>query len=143
MVCEYCGSLTGPLVDPAQEWQALDEFHGIMLTKDRETRINLLNNGFLPKSAEGLIEAGVRCIPLIDLSQPSDKGVISAAGRLQAIVTKIKIMPEFEQKQSAITEFEKVLQARQVADRNLGLAVIAVGLVLVLCVMGTAGYFLL
>lgn len=140
LVCEYCGVLTTVLANPADEKKAVDEFHEILLTKDDTTRENMLKNGFLPTSIEGLLEAGVRCIPLVDANEPGDGVVISAAGRLQAIVTKIRLMPDFDRKQQAITEFEAVLQNRQNADRkvNTTLAFILVGsaLLLVLCIAG-------
>jgi len=77
-VCKYCGVATGSLADMNIETKALDEYHNILLTKDKDTRIDMLAHGFLPKSAKGLIEAGVRCIPLINIDQPSDKVVIAA-----------------------------------------------------------------
>ena len=98
LVCEYCGSLTATLSDSAAEEQAIDEFHEILLTKDEETQVKMLKSGFIPDSPTALIEAGVHCIPLIDTGSPSDDVVISAGTRLQAIVTKLKLMADFEKK---------------------------------------------
>lgn len=118
-VCEYCGVLTISLESPADEKKAVDEFHDILLTKDEDTQVNLLKNGFLPATGEGLIEAGVRCIPLLDLGQANDSVVRGAAGRLQAITTKLKLMPDFAAKAQAIAEFETLVQTHQKADAQL------------------------
>ena len=140
LVCEYCGSLTSPLADSAAEEKAIDEFHEILLTKDEEAQVKMLKSGFIPDSPTALIEAGVHCIPLIDTSSPSDDVVISAGARLQAIVTKLKLMPDFEKKQQAITEFETVLHSLAKANRNtdrflIGVAIVF-GLLLIICTCG-------
>ena len=136
-VCEYCGVLTVPLENLTDEKQAVDEFHDILLTKDEKTQINMLKHGFLPTFGEVLVEAGVRCIPLVDINQPSNKTTRSAAGRLQAIVTKIKLMPDFPQKTQAITEFEVLLETHRLADNQLDKTMnrifLGVGLLFLIC----------
>lgn len=125
------------LENSVDEKKAIDEFHEIMLTKDYTTQVNMLKNGFLPTSAEGLIEAGVRCIPLIDINRPSYQVVRGAAARLQAIVTKIKLMPDFGQKGQAIDEFEELLETHRMADtqqdKSMGRLFAGFGLLLLLC----------
>ena len=147
LVCEYCGSLTSQLADSAAEEKAIDEFHEILLTKDEDAQVKMLKSGFIPDSPTALIEAGVHCIPLIDTSSPNDDVVAATAARLQAIVTKLKLMPDFEKKQQAIDEFEAVLQAVERANRNtdrflIGVAVV-MGLLLVICAGGSCYYFML
>jgi hypothetical protein len=94
LVYEYCGVVATNLSGANTELAALDEFHNILLTKDDDARIKLLQHGFLPKSAGGLIDAAVRCIPIIKSDQPNDDMTVAAAARLDAIVAKIKFMPE-------------------------------------------------
>ncbi len=141
LVCEYCGSLTSRLVDSTAEEKAIDEFHEILLTKDEDAQVKMLKSGFIPDTPTALIEAGVHCIPLIDTASPNDDVVSAAGARLQAIVTKLKLMPDFEQKQQAIKEFEAVLQSLATANRNtdrllIGVAIV-MALTLIICVCGT------
>lgn len=143
LVCEYCGSLTTSLADAAAEEQAVDELHQILMTKDEKTQVKILKNGFLPETSEALIEAGVRCIPLIDADQPDDDVVEGASARLQAIVTKLKLMPDFEKKQQAVTEFESVVNAQREAkrksDRFFNIFFLVIGLIM-LCGCGGIVY---
>lgn len=137
LVCEYCGVLTMTLENPADEKKAIDEFHEIMLTKDHKTQVNMLKNGFLPTSVEGLIEAGVRCIPLVDINRPSNQVVRGATARLQAIVTKIKLMPDFGQKRQAVAEFSDLLERHRLADtqqdKSISRFLVGFGLLFLLC----------
>ena len=119
LICEYCGSLTQLGTDLATEKQALVEYHNILQNQEPDRQVQLLLNGFLPDHTAVLIEAGMRCIPLIDTSDPADEKVGAATKRLRAIVVKLRLLAQNEQAEKAIVELEAVLNEYKRADKQL------------------------
>lgn len=142
LVCEYCGTVTGDLKDSASEKQALNEFHDLMLDFELEQRRELLLNGWLPDTRDALIEAGLRCVPIMSISNSDDWGDdIDEIGiaRLRTVISKLKLMQQEASTQRAIAEFES--RIREVEGKNrrdiiIGLGCIAFLLLSVLCASG-------
>jgi hypothetical protein len=101
-----------------------------LATEDESRRINLLKNGFLPDDKRVLIEAGLRCMPLI--SPEGDRKVtVAAAGRLKAITSKLRLMPTDADVYHALAEFDAKLKEHERRETQhlligLGMVVIAV-----------------
>ncbi len=118
LVCEYCGVLHHAPTSTAEEKEAWIEFLGILQTKEPETQIILLQNGFLPDSLPTLIDAGLHCMGLVDLSDTADPLVQTAHQRLQAIMAKLKILPATPESERAVAQFEETIAAYRHADRR-------------------------
>lgn len=131
LVCEYCGVLHHAPTSTAEEREAWIEFLGILQTKEQETQINLLQNGFLPDSLPTLIDAGLHCMGLVNLSDTADNLVQAAHQRLQAITAKLKILPATPESERAVTQFEAAIIAYRHADRRFN-RILLVGLLVLL-----------
>ena len=112
-VCEYCGALIHARTDIEDERKALDEFHAMLQRGDAKTKSNLLKTGFLPDHKSLLIDAGVRALPLCEFADQGDQ----AALRLEAIVVKLKLMPQDAETARAIDEFTKRVREHERSSR--------------------------
>lgn len=118
-VCEYCGSLARLSLERAAEKEALNELHNIIVAQtEPEMKAKLLRHSFLPDAPENLIEAGMRCIPLVDIDMDNEVSD-AAARRLQAVTAKLRLLGENGQTSAALREFETVLANYEKADRQL------------------------
>lgn len=113
------------MTDPEQELELLEKFHSEVASREGEAQASLIRNGYLPDSESGLIEAGVRCIPLV---QEGHLPVAdAAAARLEAVVFKLRRLQETLEVRKAVEQFEALIQARRKAgasDMRFGLALI-------------------
>ncbi len=139
LICEYCGSPTAGTFDLATQKEALDEYHYILQSQSEEVQIKMLRNGFLPDAEDLLIDAGVRCIPLIELDSTAEEVPRAALWRLKAITTKLKLMAPTARSEQAVKEFETLINDFDKADRRLNL-MLAVGcfVSVLVCVGGVA-----
>ena len=148
LVCEYCGSLANLHMNRDEEMQALTEYHNILLKLEEkpEDEIKMLSKGFIPSNPEVLVEAGIRVMPLIDLTNTGDDVVEAAARRLDAISLKIRLLPDMPESKRALQEFEtfieefKLLHKKQ--DREGGIIAVLM-LVFMLAVCLFFGYLLM
>jgi hypothetical protein len=109
------------------ELQKLNEFHAELATHDPAAQASMLRNGFLPDSTEALVEAGIRCIPLIESGRVDLED--GAADRLEAIVFKLKIIPDTSSVRKVMERFDAMLEARKKkarSDMKYGLAAILI-----------------
>lgn len=116
LLCRYCGSPAEPPASPDAELKALEELSGLLRDKDGAEQAKLLEHGYIPASPAALIEAGVRCVALIQ--DPWNAVSKSAARRLEAIVLKLKIMPQDESTVRAAAEFEARARAHRDQERR-------------------------
>ena len=115
LVCEHCGAMNASARhDIATENQALDEFHALIGKSEPEQQCELLKSGFLPDQKAVLIEAGVYCIPLLK-TYPASEG---AMARLEAIISKLKLMPPDQQTSQALAEFQSKIAERKSWERT-------------------------
>jgi hypothetical protein len=113
--CALCGS---PVQDlDAQKRAVIDLHNKVLSSKDDDEKSALLRNAPIPDDPEVLIDAGLRCVPLMESFEPGD----SASARLQAIVVKLKLFPEDERIAKAIAEFEKHIRAQGRANLKVGI----------------------
>jgi hypothetical protein len=131
------------MVEEAEELKQLNEFHEKLAALEPAAQASLLRNGFLPDSPDVLVEAGVRCLPLIE---SGDTHITDGAvDRLEAIVFKLRHGAESGGVRKMINELEAVLQKRRVQDRSdmrLGFGII-LGLTLAAAVVVAAVLYLL
>jgi hypothetical protein len=98
------------------ETQQLNGFHEMLAGLDSEGQASHLRNGFLPDSPEGLIEAGIRCIPLIE---SGDYTIVDAAtDRLAAVRVKLNLLGETPEVHRALEQFDAKIQERQKEGRS-------------------------
>ncbi len=140
-ICQYCGTQVVPNLSLDEQKQALDIYHGLLAAKNRPEQLNLLRSGFLPDAPEVLVEAGLRCVPLMEDTTDSKLNE-AAAARLRAIVLKLKLGGQASSAattiSSAVTEFEKQIEQQQKLSsyRALaGLAILVGGIILVTAIV--------
>ena len=135
-ICEYCGSLAQLSLDRTAEKEALNELHNIIVAQtEPEMKVKLLRHSFLPDVPDVLIEAGMRCLPVIDTSDTADAVVTAAVHRLQAIMAKLRLLGDNGQTAVALREFEAVLTKFHESDRRLNQSIIIAGMVLLVLVV--------
>ncbi len=142
-LCEYCGTLGVPQPNPEEQKQALEVFHGLLVSKDVAGQVSLLKNGFLPDDRDMLVEAGLRCVPLIGHDSTGDAEE-AAVARLRAIIAKLSLRTGDGLAQQASANFEKELERyRTITIRNMavGVLLIAVPVCLVLGLIGAGLYW--
>lgn len=148
LICEYCGSLANLHMNRDEEMQALTEYHNILLKLEEkpEDEIKMLSKGFIPLNPDVLIEAGIRLMPLIDLTNTGDDVVEAAARRLDAISLKLRLLPDMPEITQALEEFEtftkefKVLHTKQYREGGV-IAVLMIVFVIAACLF--FGYLLM
>jgi hypothetical protein len=118
LVCGFCGAVLTALDTAESEFEALDQFHRSLSEKDLAAQARLLRGGFIPSHARSLIEAGLRCAPLIDSDAIRESAVKGAIYRLKVIVSKLKLLPATAESVRAVTHFESVLKAYEKEDER-------------------------
>ncbi|HLT37696.1 MAG TPA: hypothetical protein VK034_15490 [Enhygromyxa sp.] len=126
-VCHHCGVPIRTLGDAESERRALDELHGQLATDNPPPR--LLDNAFLPDNPRVLIDAGLRLLPVLE----NGAGQSNAAGRMRAIIIKLRLLGDDPAVTRAAKEFQDALDSYRVSDRRMGYAV---GIVLVVVIAG-------
>jgi hypothetical protein len=115
------------MTDVENELQKLNEYHAQIATHDPETQASMIRNGFLPDSMGALVEAGIRCIPLIESGRVEiEQG---AADRLEAIKFKLRLIPDASSVRKALERFDALTQERKkkaTSDMKYGLAAILI-----------------
>lgn len=108
LLCRFCGLLLESAEEPEAQLKALDEYHAAIGKADAEAQKRLLTSGFIPDSPQGLIEAGVMCIPLC---RDADTGVSdAAANRLEAILLKLELVRETAETRKAMDRFRQAIK---------------------------------
>jgi len=113
------------MTDVENELQKLNEFHTDLATHDPAVQASMLRNGFLPDSTEALVEAGIRCIPLLESGQVELED--GAGDRLEAIIFKLKLIPDISSVRKVLEKFEGLVQEKKKkasSDMKFGLAAI-------------------
>ena len=113
-VCHYCGAATHALNDPADERAALDELHGHLAAGGESEKI--LQNAFVPRNTEVLIDAGLRLLPVLEKAVAED----GAAGRLRAIIIKLELIGNDVAAAKAAAELRQALEDYRRSDRIMG-----------------------
>lgn len=119
LVCRACGARLGKASDVEAERKALDELHLHLSGAEPTAQHKLLATGFIPDHAPNLVEAGLRCVALLDshdTTSPTSKG---AVGRLSAIVAKLRIVGETPETTRALQEFAARVDDWKGRDRRL------------------------
>jgi len=128
LVCKYCGAASALMDNMDKEKRALEEYHGLFVSHDNKMLVKLLKNGFMPDHGKLLIDAGLRCVSMLDDSGIDYKVSDAAALRLDAIVMKLKLKVPDRETEKAIEMFsEKVKEHKASGDRDAiyGLTAIA------------------
>jgi len=113
------------MTDPDGELKELEAYHGKLALLERAAQVGLLRSGYLPASPDLLVEAGIRCVPLLECGDPE---VAEAAyDRLEGVLLKLRLSPPAPATRKAVEELEqRLVQHRQqeARDTKLGLALI-------------------
>jgi hypothetical protein len=121
---------------PYGEMVTLNEFHERLSEKDAAGQASALRGGWLPDSPEVLTEAGVRCIPML---QGDNQELADAAEhRLEAIVFKLRHLPDDRAARGPLARFEELLAARkrrETSDMKMGFLLIGGLLALIVLVV--------
>jgi hypothetical protein len=134
-LCEYCGRLLVVVTKVEEEFELVNLFHDLVMARDKRGQQLMLRNGFLPQSDTALVEAGLRCLPLIDADQINPEPTRSAYLRLKGIVAKLRVRNSAAARQ-ALPELEKAVETYRRDDAKavvqgllliLGLVLLAVG----------------
>jgi|GEM_PF-770796 len=129
LICDFCGTLVGMTDTVERQRQALDELHQLIVNSPWEKQILLIKNGYLPYDANLLIDAGLKCISLINDAEVRSGRSDAAQGRLEAVITKLQLRPGDQEISKALQLFrERLNKSAQVKakDTRLGLAFIAI-----------------
>lgn len=113
-VCHHCGVAFEPLIDVESQRQALEELHGQLASESAPP--NLLKNAFLPDDPRILIDAGLRLLPVIE----NAAGQSDAAGRMRAIIIKLRLLGDDPTVARAVKELQAALDAYERSDRQMG-----------------------
>jgi hypothetical protein len=113
-ICEHCGSLAGEAPDRSSERAALDQLHGLVSSKPPEGRADVLAHGFLPTDPEILIDAGLRCIPLLGSAEVGE----AAAQRLEVVIAKLRIHEPTPTMGRAVETLEGKLEKHRVGEKR-------------------------
>lgn len=130
LVCHHCGVPVRSLVDAESQRRALDELHGQLSLPSPPP--HLLDNAFLPDDPRVLIDAGLRLLPVLE----KGTGQAAAAGRMRAVIIKLRLLGDDPALVHAAKELEVALASYHQHDRRLGYAV---GVVLLLMIAGVVG----
>ena len=125
-MCHYCGGPLFPLSGEAQQRQALDELHAqLTIARRSGARDAIFANGFLPDHPRVLIDAGLRMVPVLEGNANQEQ----AAGRMRAIILKLKLITHDEAAASAAAQLETHLERYERHDRLI--ARLAIGAIVI------------
>lgn len=125
-----------------EQKQALEVLHGLPASKDEKGQLALLKNGFLPDDRDVLIEAGLRCVPLIG-HDSSGEVEEAAIAHLQAIVARLILLSKENLARQAARNFEQEMgRYQKITYRNMmfGLLIIVVPVGLVVSLIAVVLY---
>lgn len=134
LVCRYCGGLAGTAEGLEGERKALRELHDFLVKAEKDAQMKMLRGGYLPSHPDVLIDAGLRCVPILGDTGNDPEVCMSAVARLESIVMKLKLMPRDERIGRAIAEFEGKLKAER-AEENQAVLIFFGVLVVVAAVL--------
>lgn len=130
-MCRYCGGPLFPLTGEEQQRQALDELHAqINISRGSGVRDAIFANGFLPDHPRVLIDAGLRMVPVLEGNANQER----AAGRMRAIILKLKLITHDEAAATAATQLERHLDRYERYDRLI--ARLAIGAIVAVVIAG-------
>ncbi len=107
LICAYCGAAFHEPGDERGEHAALDAYHAHVdaAAKDSDRLPRLIADGYIPASFAMLVEAGMRALAKIDLSNPVDMVQPHWARRLDLIATRLRAA-HGDRGEKAAREFE-------------------------------------
>mgnify|MGYP000181469925 CR=1 FL=1 len=121
-VCHHCGVAFAPLVDVESQRQALEELHGQLAKHDAPAV--LLKNAFLPDDPRLLIDAGLRLLPMLE----NAAGQSVAAGRMRAIIIKLRLLGDDPTVARAVAELQAALDSYEKSDNRTGIVIVSLAL---------------
>ena len=119
-ICGYCGCVKSQATSAEEQAQALEEYHRAISNVAADKQDDLLRNGYLPDHPRILVEAGLRCLPLINMEQTSAETTLAAVDRLKTLVTKMEVLHQTPEVAKARQEFEeRVASFQRASSRDL------------------------
>lgn len=126
------------------ELTQLDEYHARVALAEPAVQVNLLLSGFMPEDETALIQAGIRCLPLIESDRVEISG--AAAQRLASLVFKLKLGPDCPDARRVLGQFEKAItdhRRKDASNLRFGLVLIVGLAVAAAAVIASIAYWLL
>lgn len=122
LLCAYCGAPSDVLSgnDNAElQMKALQEYHAhLQEISDIKQRIRMLSSGYMPTQKSCVIEAGLRCYPLIR-DGSGDPVSAAAALRMESAISRLKFLATQADDNKVIEEFETRLKRYRKAEQKL------------------------
>ncbi|MBI5804564.1 hypothetical protein HZA73_00810 [candidate division TA06 bacterium] len=128
LICDYCGALAGTTSTVEEQRRAIEELHKLIANSPREKQVLLIKNGYLPDDTAALIDAGLKCISLMDEDEIKQDRTDAAARRLESVIVKLELRPGDAETTRALLRFrERVDKNTRHKNRDvaLGLSIIA------------------
>jgi len=110
LICDYCGALAGMTSTAEEQRRALEELHRLIANSPREKQVLLIKNGYLPDDTAPLIDAGLKCVALMDDDEVKADRTDAAARRLDAVVIKLRLRPPDSEISRALQLFKERLE---------------------------------
>ncbi|MEM8862851.1 MAG: hypothetical protein AAGD96_31460 [Chloroflexota bacterium] len=118
-VCEYCGRRVSESEQIQREKKKLSSFLNKLRSEtDDEKRVTVIKHGFIPSSEQGLLAAGLDIIPFMSPAEDDINVQAAAVTRLQAIMTRLRLLPTAEPIEKSLAEFELAIAAYKREDRH-------------------------
>ena len=115
------------MTGPDTEREQLETYHRQLALQQESGQVGMLRSGYLPTSPELLVEAGIRCVPLLESGDVDLAG--AAYDRLEAILLKLRLSPAAPATRKAVEELEARLKEhhrQEARDTKFGVALLLV-----------------
>ena len=134
LVCPYCGLLKQNSTSFAEQEKALQELHTIIRQAAEKDRAEIIRNGFIPDHKSLLVDAGLMMVTTLNVGSVAHRVDEAAAGRLKAVLMKLRLLQEDTTAEVAELEQELARFEKQSKDDlTLGLTLFGgCGLVLLI-----------
>lgn len=138
LLCGYCGTPSAALRKTESveaQLQAVKQLHqAVAEAKEAVARIRLLESGYVPSQRQALVQDGLECFQLI-YDGKVDAVSSAAVRRLEALVVRLRLLPDSSENQKILQEFTQRLDRHRQADRSLGRQAMVFVLVILICII--------
>ncbi len=125
--CHYCGTPAPTADGEVGEHQSLEHLHHALANAENDAKKErILRNAFLPEDPDVAVDAGLRCMPLVDASTKVGE---AAGARVETIITKLEMLDPSPHLTRAIGTLKTELKKRRQKTRHIPVKAIVWSLV--------------